>query len=253
MVVLPTPPFWLATTITRVASGRGRAWGEPADCGPARNARPPGPAGRLVVETGGSRRRGPRPSDHEPGGHGDVSRETTGGAPVDEWPILWITTLIGQWSRPVEKSWSRATGPAGLRRFGHVIGLRPRDWSNAPSATVACPSDDPTYPCGSAQATRTATVGGETASRAELEHHPASGTPDDARSARLVDLRGDECPSSPAARRPGRPAAWTNQQPVQGSHCPRGDHVERRSPCRASARRGRPRRCRDRALDHLVR
>ena len=46
VVVLPTPPFWFATTITRVASGRGSAAPRTAHpAGPARCARRPAPAG----------------------------------------------------------------------------------------------------------------------------------------------------------------------------------------------------------------
>ena len=126
-VVLPTPPFWLATTMTRVASGRGdgpacRAdWRASTECSAARASGVV--SSSKIGRRGRQRRRRCEPRNR--GSNRDVSRETTDGAlPVDELghpvdeprsaggsPDRWIICL------------GRRTD--GLVRLGHVPCLSP--------------------------------------------------------------------------------------------------------------------------------
>ena len=171
VVVLPTPPFWLATTITRVACGPGQ-----------RRAHPRALPGQHGVLGGAGQRRGvvvvrtaeASPTSSAPSARrirvsDAVSRETTGSLRRPRspslwmnWLILWITAL----SRPSRDRWiTRLTridgagrpaepGRVGLARDGTVV--RP-PLHRAVAAPMPRSTADGRQPIadGSAHATRT--------------------------------------------------------------------------------------------------
>ena len=163
-VVLPTPPFWLATTITRVAVGTrqrraasGRRAGRSTVCSAARAS------GVRVVAELRSGVAATSPAVRTPKQAPDVSRETTGSRSM---PACSGTVHLRSSPWPVDNSGSscgalRSAGhPRPVENSGPVVGGAASRDARAPSVTGCADTAAQPLTSGSAQTTRTTVVGG---------------------------------------------------------------------------------------------